>query len=175
MASRMGLIGCLLVVVALLNGATAQVTAAGEYQVGDSLGWTVPPNTSYYTNWASSKTFFLGDALIFNATSGTHTVAIVSEADYNACTKVASVFQVQPCCPFRYTPESPGTYYIICTVSNHCEQGQKFSFTVESQNFTVESPAGSPTESPSNSASSLTVGALYAVLTTTVISFLTFF
>ncbi|KAK4604453.1 hypothetical protein RGQ29_012807 [Quercus rubra] len=168
MASRMGLIGCLIVVVALLNGATAQVTAAGEYQVGDSLGWTVPPNTTYYTNWASSKTFFLGDKLIFNATNGTHTVAIVSEAEYNACTKVSSVFQVQPCCPFGYTPESTGTKYIICTVSNHCEQGQKFSFT-------VESPAGSPTESPSNSASSLAVGALYAVLTTTVISFLTFF
>ena len=105
---------------------------------------------------------------VFNATSGTHTVAIVSEAEYNACTKVSSVFEVQPCCPFGYTPESTGTNYIICTVSNHCEQGQKFSFT-------VESPAGSPTESPSSSASSLTVGALYAVLTTTVISFLTFF
>ena len=59
----MGLIGCLIVVVALLNGATTQVTAAVEYQVGDSLGWAVPPNTSYYSTWASSKTFFLGDIL----------------------------------------------------------------------------------------------------------------
>jgi hypothetical protein len=58
MASRMGIVGCLIVVVALLNGATAR-----EYQVGDSLGWTVPPNTSYYTNWASTKTFLLGDEL----------------------------------------------------------------------------------------------------------------
>ena len=63
MGSRMGLIGCLMVVVALLNGATAQVTSAGVYEVGDSLGWTVPPNTSYYTNWASTKTFLLGDQL----------------------------------------------------------------------------------------------------------------
>ena len=63
MASRMGMIGCLIVVVALLNGATAQVTSAGVYEVGDSLGWTVPPNTSYYTNWASTKTFFVGDRL----------------------------------------------------------------------------------------------------------------
>ena len=59
----MGMIGCLIVVVALLNGATAQVTSAGVYEVGDSLGWTVPPNTSYYTNWASTKTFLLGDQL----------------------------------------------------------------------------------------------------------------
>jgi len=63
MASRMGLIGCLIVVVALLNGETTQATAAVEYQVGDSLGWTVPPNISYYSNWASSKKFFVGDTL----------------------------------------------------------------------------------------------------------------
>ncbi|KAK7852663.1 umecyanin [Quercus suber] len=160
MASRMGLIGCLIVVV-------AQVSAAVEYQVGDSLGWAIPPNTSYYSTWASSKTFFLGDKLTFNVTNGTHTVAMVSEAEYNACTKVTSVFVVQPSVSFGYTPETAGTYYIICTVSNHCEQGQKFSFKVES--------TGSPTESPPNSASSLTVGALFAVLTTTAITFLTYF
>ncbi|GMY35832.1 cucumber peeling cupredoxin-like [Fagus crenata] len=162
MGSRMGLIGCLIVVVALLNGATAR-----EYQVGDSLGWTVPPNTSYYTNWASTKTFLLGDKLIFNATGGTHTVAMVSKADYDNCTKVTSVFEVQPCCPLGFTPPSTGTYYIICTVSNHCEQGQKFSFTV--------SAVGSPADSPNSSASSLIVGALFAVLTTTLISFITYF
>ena len=59
----MGLIGCLIVVVASLNGATTQVTAAVEYQVGDSLGWAVPSNTSHYSTWASSKTFFPGDKL----------------------------------------------------------------------------------------------------------------
>ncbi|KAB1199387.1 hypothetical protein CJ030_MR0G024278 [Morella rubra] len=47
MASRMELIECLVVVVALLKCA-----AATESQVGDSLGWAVPPNTSYYSTWA---------------------------------------------------------------------------------------------------------------------------
>uniref|UniRef100_A0A2N9GY90 Phytocyanin domain-containing protein n=1 Tax=Fagus sylvatica TaxID=28930 RepID=A0A2N9GY90_FAGSY len=83
MGSRMGLIGCLIVVVALLNGATAQVTSAGVYEVGDSLGWTVPPNTSYYTNWASTKTFFVGDRLtqlvtIFSSTGPDYIISTES-------------------------------------------------------------------------------------------------
>ena len=98
-------------------------------------------------------------------TNGTHTVASVSEVEYNACTKVTSAFEVQ--FTFGFPLETAGTYYIICNVSNHCEQGQKFSFKVES--------TGSPTESPPNSASSLTVGALFAVLTTAAIYFLTYF
>ncbi|KAK7852660.1 mavicyanin-like [Quercus suber] len=165
MAGRMGLIECLIVVVALLNGATTQVTAAVEFQVGDNLGWTVPPNISYYSNWASSKKFFVGDTLTYNATNGTQNVVMISEAEYNACAKVISVtVVVHPFSAVHYTLPSTGTYYIICTISNHCELGQKFSFT-------VESPIGSPT----NSTSSLTVGALFVVLTTTVIYFMTYF
>ena len=39
--------------------------AAGTvYVVGDSIGWIVPPNTSFYnTTWASSKTFRVNDIL----------------------------------------------------------------------------------------------------------------
>ena len=90
---------------------------------------------------------------------------MVSEAEYNACTKVTSVYGVQNSSSIIYTPETADAYYIICTVANHCEQGQKFSFKVES--------TGPSTESLPNSASSLTVGALFVVLTTTAISFLT--
>jgi hypothetical protein len=32
--------------------------------VGDSLGWTVPPNSAAtYANWVSGKTFMVGDIL----------------------------------------------------------------------------------------------------------------
>ncbi|XP_062149113.1 umecyanin-like [Alnus glutinosa] len=155
MGSRMGLIGCFVIVVSvLLRGATA----ATVYEVGDSLGWTVPPNTTYYSTWASTKTFFLGDKLSFNWTMGTHTVAEVSKADYDSCTKVSSYIGS----PVIFTPPSTGSYYFICTVSDHCQLGQKLAFTVSAPNSnTVGSP---PTESPTSAASSLSVGALFAVL-----------
>ncbi|PQP95849.1 cucumber peeling cupredoxin-like [Prunus yedoensis var. nudiflora] len=41
-----------------LKGATAE-----DYIVGDTLGWAVPPNTSFYSEWAASKTFQIGDGL----------------------------------------------------------------------------------------------------------------
>ena len=59
-AAKMALSWCFIVVVmALLKGATAAQT----YEVGDSLGWEVPPNISYYSKWASNKTSYAGDML----------------------------------------------------------------------------------------------------------------
>ncbi|XP_059431620.1 umecyanin-like [Corylus avellana] len=161
MGSRTGLIGWFGIVVAaiiLLRGATA----ATVYEVGDSVGWTVPPNTSFYSTWASTKTFFLGDKLSFNWTTGTHTVAEVSKDEYDSCTKVSSYIGS----PVIFTPPSTGSYYFICTVDDHCTRGQKLAFTVVSTPTVGSPPAESPTFS---SASSLSVGALFAVLSTSVI------
>ena len=59
-AAKMAFSWCFIVVVmALLKGATAAQT----YEVGDSLGWEVPPNISYYSKWASNKTSYAGDML----------------------------------------------------------------------------------------------------------------
>ncbi|GLT55254.1 hypothetical protein SLA2020_283930 [Shorea laevis] len=164
MGSRMGLIGCFVVVVAiLLRGATA----ATVYEVGDTVGWTVPPNTAYYATWASTKTFFLGDKLSFNWTTGTHTVGEVSKADYDSCTKPSSYIAS----PVIFTPPSTGSYYFICTVADHCQRGQKLAFNVTTPNGITT--VGSPAQSPSSSASSrsLSLGALFAVLSTAVIYF----
>ena len=57
----MNMIACLslmVVMVGLMKGATA-----AEYVVGDSSGWTLPPNTTFYSDWAASKTFQIGDVL----------------------------------------------------------------------------------------------------------------
>lgn len=58
---RIALIGCLLlvIVVALLKGATAD-----SYTVGEDLGWNIPPAGSVaYSTWAASKRFQLGDVV----------------------------------------------------------------------------------------------------------------
>ncbi|KAB1199388.1 Cucumber peeling cupredoxin [Morella rubra] len=160
MASRMGLIGCLVIVVALLKCATAQTQIASvEYEVGDSLGWAVPPNTSYYSTWASTKTFYLGDSFYFNwPWTGNQNVVPVPKPYYDNCTSGGIIIAS----PVIYTPPSTGTYYFICIVGDHCERGQKVAITIL--------PA---IGSPKSSDSSLTVGAFFAMLATTaVISFL---
>ncbi|KAB1199393.1 Umecyanin [Morella rubra] len=160
MASRMGLIWCLVIVVALLKCATAQTQIASvEYEVGDSLGWAVPPNTSYYSTWASTKTFYLGDSFLFNWT-GNQNVVPVPKPYYDNCTKGYMTMYVSS--GVIFTPPSTGTFYYICNIGDNCERGQKVAITIL--------PAvGSPT----SSASSLRADAFFAVLSTAVIPFLT--
>lgn len=55
------MIACLSFVVVLL-GLMKGETAA-EYLVGNSLGWTLPPNTTFYSDWAASKTFQLANVV----------------------------------------------------------------------------------------------------------------
>ncbi|KAF3960727.1 hypothetical protein CMV_014580 [Castanea mollissima] len=158
MASGMGLCCCFIVVVmALLKGATAAQT----YEVGDSLGWEVPPNSSYYTEWASNKTFYDGDKLSFNWT-GSHTVRyITTAAEYDNCSKNPSIDIGSPFVLTLNRSEQP-LYFFYCTVNDHCKRGQKFSINVLKLNSTVAAPP-----SPS-SALSLPIDAFVAVLSTMV-------
>ncbi|PON54732.1 Phytocyanin domain containing protein [Trema orientale] len=162
MASRMGLIGCsLIIMVAMLKGANAEL-----YVVGDSFGWNTPPNTTFYSEWANSKTFEIGDDVLFNWT-GTHTVAELStRAEYDNCTKPGIVFDSG----FTWNLFSNGSRFFICTVDDHCEHGMKVIITVGSPTNT----SAVSTKDDANSASSLSIGALLASLSAIVVSFLSY-
>lgn len=62
MASRVGLIGtigCLIVMVALLNGASAET-----YNVGGDMDWSEPPlGEISYRSWAAKNVFEIGDVI----------------------------------------------------------------------------------------------------------------
>lgn len=78
---RIALIGCLLlvIVVALLKGATAD-----SYTVGEDLGWNIPPAGSVaYSTWAASKRFQLGDVV---GTSITNSRSICCVTDLRGLT-----------------------------------------------------------------------------------------
>ncbi|XP_004287290.1 PREDICTED: umecyanin-like [Fragaria vesca subsp. vesca] len=100
----------MVVMVGLMKGATAV-----EYVVGDSLGWTLPPNTSLYSDWAASKTFQLGDRVFFNWT-GNHNVALPTKEQYDNCSDLQSNLG---------SPVSveltAGSNYYFCTVGDHCK------------------------------------------------------
>ncbi|KAJ7978945.1 Cucumber peeling cupredoxin [Quillaja saponaria] len=155
----------LIVVLILLNSATTE--AATTTEVGGTLGWTVPPNQTYYNEWATAGTFNVGDTLKFKWT-GEHNVAHVSKDNYENCTtdraKISGqVLQGDGEIDFKL--EESGTHYFICTVNNHCARGQKFSINI----------GGSPSaEAPNSSAPPglLYFVALPAILSNTVLYFL---
>ncbi|KAI6681632.1 hypothetical protein NL676_035513 [Syzygium grande] len=124
MATRVNLTAWLIMVISA--GFIHVAAAATDYTVGDELGWTVPPNISYYQSWAASKNFTVGDRLFFNWT-GNHTVAEVSKAEHDNCTQPGNFFSS----PGLYLGFSNGgSHYYICTVDSHCKLGQKLSIIV---------------------------------------------
>ncbi|KAI4344148.1 hypothetical protein L6164_011412 [Bauhinia variegata] len=137
----------------------------------DSFGWNVPTNQNFYSEWASSKNFFVGDKLVFNWT-GTHTVAIVSKDDYDNCNTAASPFGSNLNeTSFMVGLSETGPHYFICTIGNHCASGQKLSINVESS--ISGGPAAQPPESSTSAPTLSHLGLLSAFVSTLAVYFFT--
>ncbi|CAL0304967.1 unnamed protein product [Lupinus luteus] len=132
-------------------------TEAREYTVGDSVGWNTPTNETFYQDWATNKTFLVGDILIFNMT-GNQMVSQVSKADYDNCTKVVSGFiGKEGVSVLEQTLVTSGPLYFICPIDDDCVKGQKININVESTN------SGASTLQPHHSAISRSVGIVVAL------------
>ncbi|WCJ30035.1 hypothetical protein M5689_011621 [Euphorbia peplus] len=141
-----------LTLILILEGSVAN--GATTFTVGDSLGWTVPPNNSmdYYQNWAANHTFLIGDSLLFNWT-GTHTATEVSnEEEYANCTKMGIILATSEVSALL---SENGTRYFVCSVGTHCEQGMKVAVKVGN---------GIPPPPPPSAAPSLHIASLAATL-----------
>ncbi|XP_065850468.1 cucumber peeling cupredoxin-like [Euphorbia lathyris] len=104
------------------NGATT-------FTVGDSLGWSLPPNNSidFYQNWSANHTFQIGDSLLFNWT-GTHTATeVANKEEYENCTKMGIILASSGISTLL---SQNGTRYFVCSVGTHCEQGMKVAVKV---------------------------------------------
>ncbi|XP_028753953.1 umecyanin-like [Neltuma alba] len=161
MAKHTGFVGCSIVVLSLLFAATE----ATKYNVGGSFGWNIPPNQTFYSEWASSKTFVVGDSLVFNLTENQN-FADVTMADYNNCSTKTNPYAGTV---FMVDLLHPGPRYFITTVDDHCERGQKFSINVEGSFSSGTSASARP---PSiNSVPILSCGVLSAILSTIAVCF----
>ncbi|OVA06377.1 Plastocyanin-like [Macleaya cordata] len=119
-----------LVVVAAMGCAQMVPVSAGiDHIIGGSLGWTVPPNITYYQDWAKPRTFGLGDKLVFMFRTGVHNIIEVSKEDFDTCTD-KKVVQMLYKGPTVMELNELGDHYFYCGVGTHCEAGQKISITV---------------------------------------------
>ncbi|XP_039165877.1 stellacyanin-like [Eucalyptus grandis] len=164
MGRGVGFAGCFVVaMLACLRGA-----GATEYVVGDSRGWTAPPNITarYYLEWAANKTFAQGDILKF-VVNGTHDVAEVSKEVYDTCgnaTPISGSDYVLLYSLGGFGNEN-GQCHFISTVDFDCENGLKMVITITDLNIS---------KSPASSASTTTAGALcmLVLLSTSIITML---
>uniref|UniRef100_A0A6V7QWW4 Phytocyanin domain-containing protein n=1 Tax=Ananas comosus var. bracteatus TaxID=296719 RepID=A0A6V7QWW4_ANACO len=61
--------------------------AHDEHIVGGRDGWTIPPNATFYQDWAKTRNFKVGDRLVFPYTVEMYTVVEASKEDFDNCTQ----------------------------------------------------------------------------------------
>ncbi|KAK6236185.1 hypothetical protein QUC31_019943 [Theobroma cacao] len=128
-------------IAAMLQSSSAQTA----YVVGDALGWAIPPGGAVaYTTWAANKTFRVGDTLVFNFTSGSHDVARVTRANFDACNSATPLLLLSNG-PANFTLNETGDHYFLCAFPGHCSAGQRLAINVSAA---ASSPAPQPSTPP---------------------------
>nr|VDD28244.1 unnamed protein product [Brassica oleracea] len=129
------------------------LSKAAVYKVGDSAGWTTIANVDYKL-WASTKTFHIGDTVLFEYNPKFHNVMRVTHAMYRSCNNS------NPISTFTTGNDSValtnhGHHFFFCGVPGHCMAGQKLDLNViHPVSFT---PLSDPPISSSSSPSSTTM------------------
>ncbi|KAM5547945.1 blue copper protein [Rosa sericea] len=132
---------------ALVAALVISSVSAVTHQVGDGLGWNIPPGGAVaYSTWSSNNTFKAGDILVFTFASGQHDVAEVTKEAFDACNATAPI-SLKTDSPANLTLTS-GEHYYICTFGGHCSAGQKLAVNVTG---TTSSPSPAPSISPPTS------------------------
>ncbi|KAL6221672.1 hypothetical protein ACLB2K_005068 [Fragaria x ananassa] len=115
------MIACLCFVVVLL-GLMKGETAA-EYLVGNSLGCTLPPNTTFYSDWGASKTFHI---------QSDWKSYCMKQPRNNMTNRSDLIGGISDVIQEIVTIDSAGSRYFVCTVGENGKQGMKMTITVES-------------------------------------------
>lgn len=128
-------------------------TAAVDLVVGGNTGWTIPPNNTFYSNWASANTFRVGDTLVFNFATGAHDLTVVTRQAYDSCSTANAVNRITNG-PARVRLNTTGQHYYICGFPGHCTAGQKLTVNVVGNNSGGSAPAPSAGGGPGTSPTS---------------------
>ncbi|CAH8282292.1 unnamed protein product [Eruca vesicaria subsp. sativa] len=121
------------------------------HKVGDSSGWTMMGVD--YQAWASSRTFQVGDSLVFEYNNELHDVTEVTPHDFELCDQSNPLARYQTGSD-TVTLTKPGFQHFICGVPGHCDIGQKLDILVFPASLgPVAAPVPGPVRSPSSSMS----------------------
>ncbi|KAL6990474.1 hypothetical protein U1Q18_044420 [Sarracenia purpurea var. burkii] len=124
--------------------AVCGVSMGAVYKVGDSAGWT---NTDHldYKSWSSTKTFHVGDTILFEYNKQFQNVIRVTHKNFNACNATGAYFSLSTGNDSFIIPRT-GHFYFICSLPGHCEAGQKVDIRVPK---TSPPPPSTPARLPS--------------------------
>ncbi|CAN1765349.1 Blue copper protein 1b [Linum perenne] len=105
----------------------SMVLAHVNYTVGESAGWTTGVD---YQTWSTSKTFHVGDKLVFQYDKSSHNVLKVKKPEYDSCSAPTDQSKALTS-GYDIVKLSKGIHYYICGSYGHCGDGQKLVVNVE--------------------------------------------
>ncbi|GAA0167008.1 hypothetical protein Leryth_020054 [Lithospermum erythrorhizon] len=118
-------------------------SSSGEiHKVGDSAGWTTIGNVDY-KQWAATKTFKIGDVIVFQYKPEYHNVMQVTHAEFRAC-NVSSSISTHTTGNDSITITTPGHHFFLCSVPGHCQAGQKVDINVLNSASTAPPQSATP-------------------------------
>ncbi|XP_022999862.1 mavicyanin-like [Cucurbita maxima] len=147
-----------------------ELAAATVYKVGDAAGWTIIGGVDY-KQWAATKTFQVGDAVVFEYNPQFHNVMRVTHAMYKSC-NVSAPLETHTSGNDTIAITTRGHHFFVCGFPGHCQAGQKVDINVQRHTSAAVVPSPSvplviptPAPAPSGAASRLGGGlALLALL-----------
>nr|GMD88320.1 mavicyanin-like [Ipomoea batatas] len=133
------------------------------YKVGDAAGWTTIGNVDYKL-WSATKTFQVGDVIVFEYNPQFHNVMQVTHPMYQTC-NASSPIATHTTGNDSITINTHGHHFFLCGVPGHCQNGQKLDINVlraavvssssPTQSPTASTTAPAPAPSPSHAAAPL--------------------
>ncbi|KAG8484754.1 hypothetical protein CXB51_023632 [Gossypium anomalum] len=113
----------------------ALTSHAATYVVGDTSGWDI---SSDIVSWASSKTFNVGDVLLFQYSSS-HSVNEVRKESFETCSTI-NILRKFSNGNTTVILSNSGIRYFVCGNKLHCLGGMKLKVDVDEKSTTVGAP-----------------------------------
>ncbi|KAG2729315.1 hypothetical protein I3760_01G244500 [Carya illinoinensis] len=115
------------VVLGVISAVFIQCVAAQTVPVvGDSLGWSIPPDGAVaYDNWTANRKFVVSDILTFNFATSEHDVLHIPKESYDSCSLANPIGETLTRGPVNITLSNAGNVYYICIFHQHWQSGHK--------------------------------------------------
>ncbi|KAJ0966117.1 hypothetical protein J5N97_027255 [Dioscorea zingiberensis] len=122
------------------------MASATQFKVGESKGWTVPEDPNFYSQWAESNRFQIGDSLLFVYPQGQDSVLLVKQEDYNTC-NTSSFIEAYRDGNTVFTLSSSGPFYFISGNQENCLKHESLVVVVMGEKSNATAPSLPPSPS----------------------------
>uniref|UniRef100_A0ACD5W9B2 Uncharacterized protein n=1 Tax=Avena sativa TaxID=4498 RepID=A0ACD5W9B2_AVESA len=120
------LAGCIILAVPL-------AVAATDHVIGDSI-WSIPTSNDHYRVWASNRTFYVDDNLVFRFDTGMYNVVQVGRGEYDRC-EAEDPYRIFDTSPAVIHLDFADVRWFVSSIGNYCNLGVKIWIPAQKRSY----------------------------------------